>query len=81
MMFGYGSDPSFAPLWLLGGTALIGLIAGLVLLALDTSGTDEAQAILAGRLARGEIGPDQYARTRKTLARPSRGRGPARIGG
>jgi uncharacterized cupredoxin-like copper-binding protein len=81
MMFGYGSNPSFAWLWLVGGAALIGLISGLVWLARGGSATDEAGAILAGRLARGEIGPDEYTRLRDALGPPSRGRGTARRGG
>ena len=67
MMFGSGSTTSFAWLWLLGAAALIGLIAGLALFLLGRSSTDEAGAILAGRLARGEIDQDEYARSRAAL--------------
>ena len=80
MMFGYGST-SFAWLWLLGAVALIGLIAGLALLLLGRSTTDEAGAILAGRLARGEIDQDEYARSRAALGPAPRRAGMARLGG
>jgi Uncharacterized copper-binding protein len=80
MMLGYGST-SFAWLWLLGAAALIGFIAGFVLLVSGRSTTDEAGAILAGRLARGEIDPDEYVRTRASLGTAPRGHGTARLGG
>lgn len=79
MMFGYGST-SFAWLWLLGAAALIAFIAGLVLLLSGRSSTDEAGAILAGRLARGEIDQDEYARTRASLGTAPRRHGTARLG-
>jgi len=79
MMFGYGST-SFAWLWLIGAAALIGFIAGLVLLLLGRSTTDEAGAILAGRLARGEIDQDEYARSRAALGATPRGHGAGRLG-
>jgi uncharacterized cupredoxin-like copper-binding protein len=81
MMFGYGSSTSFAWLWLLGAAALIGFIAGLALLVLGRSTTDEAGAILAGRLARGEIDQDEYARSRAALGPAPRRAGTARLGG
>lgn len=80
MMFGNGST-SFAWLWLLGAAALIGLIAGLVLLLLGRSITDEPGAILAGRLARGEIDQDEFARSRAALGPASRRDGTVRLGG
>lgn len=80
MMFGAGSA-SFAWLWVAGATALIGFIAGLVLLLLGRSTTDEAGAILAGRLARGEIDQDEYARSREALGPIRRGGGTVRVGG
>ncbi len=67
MMAGSGYTMSFAWLWLLGGVALIGFIAGIALVLLGRSTTDEAGAILAGRLARGEIDQDEYARSRAAL--------------
>jgi uncharacterized cupredoxin-like copper-binding protein len=80
MMFGSGSA-SFAWLWLLGAVALVGFIAGLVLLLLGRSTTDEAGAILARRLARGEIDQDEYARSRTALGPAPHGRGTVRLGG
>jgi plastocyanin/uncharacterized membrane protein len=80
MMFGNGSTTSFAWLWLLGAAALIGFIAGLVLLLLGRSATDEAGAILAGRLARGEIDQDEYARSRAVLGPAPRRTGTVRLG-
>jgi uncharacterized cupredoxin-like copper-binding protein len=81
MMFGSGSTTSFAWLWLLAAATLIALIAGLVLFVLGRSTPDEPGAILAGRLARGEIDQDEYARSRATLGPAPRGVGTARIGG
>ena len=80
-MFGSGSSTSFAWLWLLAAAALIVLIAGLALLVLGRSTRDEPGAILAGRLARGEIDQDEYARSRATLGPAPRRAGTARIGG
>jgi uncharacterized cupredoxin-like copper-binding protein len=80
MMFGYGST-SFAWLWVAGALALIGFIAALVLLLLGRSATDEAGAILAGRLARGEIDRDEYARSRAALGPMPRGGRTVRLGG
>jgi uncharacterized cupredoxin-like copper-binding protein len=79
MMFGYGST-SFAWLWLLGAAALIGLVVGVVLLRLRRSTPDEASAIVANRLARGEIDRDEYARIRATLGPAPRGDGTVRLG-
>jgi plastocyanin len=81
MMFGSGSTTSFAGLWLLGAAALIGLIAGLVLLLLSRSSDDEAGTILASRLARGEIDQDEYARSRAALGPAQRRAGMFRLGG
>lgn len=81
MMFGTGSSLTFGWLWLAGTVALIGLVAGLILFARGRSVRDEPGAILAGRLARGEIDADEYARTRQTLGAPSRTGGMARLGG
>jgi uncharacterized cupredoxin-like copper-binding protein len=81
MMFGYGSTTSFAWLWLLGGAALIGFIAGLALFLLGRSTMDQAGAILAGRLARGEIDQDEYARSRAALGPAPRGDRTIRLGG
>jgi len=72
---------SFAWLWLMGAVALIGFIAGLVLLLLGRSTTHDAGAILAGRLARGEIDQDEFARSRATLGPAPRGGGTVRLGG
>ena len=81
MMFGSVSTASFAWLWLLAAAALIGLIAGLALFLLGRSSTDEAGAILAGRLARGEIDHDEFARSRATLGPAQRRLGMERLGG
>ena len=81
MMFGSGSTTSFAWLWLLGAAARIGLIAGLALFLLGRSSTDDAGAILAGRLARGEIDQDEFARSRAALGPPQRRPGILRLGG
>ncbi len=81
MMFGSGSTMSFAWLWLLGVAALIGFIAGIALLLLGRSTTDEAGAILAGRLARGEIDQDEYAERRAALGPAPRRTAMGRFGG
>jgi plastocyanin len=81
MMFGSGSTTSFAWLWLLGAAALIGLIAGLVVLLLSRSSDDEAGTILASRLARGEIDQHEYARGRAALGPAQRRAGMVRLGG
>jgi uncharacterized cupredoxin-like copper-binding protein len=79
MMFGYGST-SFAWLWLVGAATLVGFIAGLALLLLGRSATDEAGAILARRLARGEIDQDEYTRSRAALGPAPRRDGTGRLG-
>lgn len=79
MMSGYGSM-SFAWVWLVGAAALIGLVAGIMLLLLGRSTTDDASAILAGRLARGEIDGDGYAQARAALGPAPRSRGAGRFG-
>jgi plastocyanin len=81
MMFGSGSTTSFAWLWLLGATALIVFIAGLVLLLVGRSTSDEAGTILAGRLARGEIDREEYAQSRRALGPTPRRAGTVRLGG
>ena len=81
MMFGSGSTTSFAWLWLLAAAALIGVIAGIALLLLGRSTTDEAGAILAGRLARGEIDQDEYAASRAAMGPAPRRHGMVRLGG
>jgi uncharacterized cupredoxin-like copper-binding protein len=80
MMFGYGSSSAFSWLWLAGGAAVIGFIAGLILLVVGRSAADEPGAILARRLARGEVSADEYARMRETLGSSARGGGMARLG-
>ncbi len=80
MMIGSGSM-SFAWLWLVGAFAVIGFFAGVVLLLLGRSASDDAGTILAGRLARGEINPDEYARSLAALGPTRRGRGTVRLGG
>ena len=65
-MLGYGSA-SFVWLWVAGVAALIGLVAGLMLLVVGGSARDEAGAILDGRLARGEIDHEEYHRRRAAL--------------
>lgn len=80
MMFGSGSTTSFAWLWLLGAAALIGLILGLALFLLGRSSADETATILAGRLTRGEIDQDEYARSRATLGPAQRRVGMVRLG-
>jgi uncharacterized cupredoxin-like copper-binding protein len=78
MMFGTGST-SFAWLWLVGAVALTGFVAGVALLLLGRSTTDEAGTILAGRLARGEIDQDEFAQRRAVLGTQRQG-GRARLG-
>jgi uncharacterized cupredoxin-like copper-binding protein len=80
MIFGTGSTTSFAWLWLAGAAALVGFVVGLVMLLLGRSTTDEAGAILAGRLARGEIDQDEYARSRAALGPATRRAGAIRLG-
>jgi plastocyanin len=75
MMSSYGPSGSFAWLYVVGAMALIGLVAAAILLVVGRSATDESGAILAERLARGEIGPDDYSRMREAL-RPGSGRVP-----
>jgi uncharacterized cupredoxin-like copper-binding protein len=81
MMFGSGSTTSFAWLWLVAAAALIGVIAGIALLLLGRSTTDESGAILAGRLARGEIDQDEYAASRTAIGPARRRNGMVRLGG
>jgi plastocyanin len=80
MMFGYGSA-SFAWLWVVGAVALVGLVCGIVLLLLGRSTADPVGAILLGRVARGEIDQDEYARSRAVLGLVPRGGGLTRVGG
>jgi plastocyanin len=80
MMFGYGST-GFTWLWLLAAAALIALIVGVVVLLLGRSPTDEAGAILAGRLARGEIDQADYERSRAMLGAPRPRHDRVRLGG
>src|SRR5512143_4071297 len=80
MMLGYGWG-NFAWIWVAGALALTGLVVGFVLLLLGRSTADEATAILARRLAGGEIDQDEYARRLAVLGPESRGRGLARLGG
>ena len=81
MMFGSGSTTSFAGLWLLAAAALIGVIAGIALLLLGRSTADKAGAILAGRLARGEIDQGEYAASRAAMGPARRRDGMIRLGG
>ncbi len=80
MMFGTGSSPNFTWLGLAAAVALIGLVAGLILIARGRSVKDEPGAILAGRLARGEIAVDAYTEMRATLGASARPVGMARLG-
>jgi uncharacterized cupredoxin-like copper-binding protein len=77
MMFGSGSTTYFAWVWLLAAAAVVGFVAGLLLLVLGRSTTDEPGTILAGRLARGEIDQEEYARSRATLGPTPARRGSA----
>lgn len=79
MMFD-GSHSAFGWLWLAAGAALIGFIAGLILFVVGRSAADDPGAILARRLARGEIAPDEYDRMREALGTTARGDGMARLG-
>jgi uncharacterized cupredoxin-like copper-binding protein len=80
MMSGVGSS-TFSWLWVAGATALIGFIAGLVLVLLGRFPTDGAGAILADRLARGEIDQDEFTRSRTAMVSNPRGAGTTRLGG
>jgi len=77
----YGYDPgSLGWLWMVGALGLIGLVAGLILLAAGRTTTDESGRILARRLARGQISPDEYSQMRTTLGPASRRQGMRGLG-
>jgi len=68
-----GSFPSGGWLWLILAVAVVALVSWLVATAVVRRGggapgrPDDADAILRGRLARGEIGAEEYAETRRML--------------
>jgi uncharacterized membrane protein len=68
-----GSYPYGAWLWLILAIAVVALVSWLVATAVVRRGggapgaPDSADAILRGRLARGEISAEEYAETRRVL--------------
>ena len=80
MMLGYGTT-IFAWVWVAGAAALVGFVAGLAMLLLGRRPADQAASILAGRLARGEIGRDEYTRGRAVLGLAPRDGDLRRLGG
>ena len=69
MMFGYGGGLGgvVAWLWMIGLAILVVVFIVLLVRGLGGHGGGEARAILRGRLARGEIAPDEYERLRAVL--------------
>ena len=72
MMFGYGGGLGgvVAWLWMIGLVILVVVFIALLVRGIGGDGGiggDEAGAILRGRLARGEIAPDEYERLRAVL--------------
>lgn len=82
MMFGYGGGLGGVVgwLWVIGLIVLVVVFIALLVRGIGGdggSGGDDAGAILRGRLARGEIAPDEYERLRAVLgasAQPGGGR-------